>query len=246
MSEDYVFALNRKTSVTEKRIKVILWYILECYSLIIKKNEKYSQNWVKNNTSFKFENYLRNRLVEDYLIANKNLLRQKIPALNDINFSYETEKEYIDTQDNKQKSDKIDIYINKLGLQKEWKEQDENVYFAIECKRIRNLDSDIAGKYGYISDIKKFTIRNHIKTRLPFEGQIAFIENQNINHTTLRKKINDILLNLNSIITDSFLNSVVLNDKYNGTYLSIHQQNMSKQNFSIYHLFLSYSTIVIN
>ena len=240
MSEN-VFILNRKNAIAENRIKLILWYVIECYLLTLKNSEKYSKTWVKNNTNLKFENYLRNRLVEDYLITNKDLLKQKTPALNDINFTYETEKEYIDLQDGKMKSDKIDIYINKLGLQREWKEQDENLYFAIECKRIETL-SDTA---DYICDIEKFSNRNHVMTRLPFEGQIAFIENKNINHITLSGKINKILKNHNSIITDNFLDTIVLNNKFEGTYLSKHQRNTSKQIFSIYHLFFDYSNITV-
>jgi len=237
-----LFVLHRKNAIAEKRIKIILWYVVECYLLTLKNNKQYSKTWVQNNTSLKFENYLRNRLVEDYLEANKDLLKQKTLTLNNIDFSCETEKEYIDAQDNKLKPDKIDIHINKLGLQNEWKKQDKNVYFAIECKRIEKL-SDAS---DYISDIKKFCTRYHIKTRLPFEGQIAFIENQNIHHVTLHNKINEILKNQNSIITDYLLNSTVLNDKFDGSYLSKHQRKAIKQNFSIYHLFFNYSNIVID
>jgi hypothetical protein len=237
-----LFVLHRKNAIAEKQIKIILWYVVECYLLTLKNNKRYSKTWVKKNTRLKFENYLRNRLVEDYLEANKYLLKQKTLTLNNIDFSYETEKEYIDTQDNKLKPDKIDIYINKLGLQNEWKKQDKNVYFAIECKRIEKLSD----ANDYISDIEKFSNRNYIKTRLPFEGQIAFIENQNITHIILREKVNEILQKRNSIITDSFLNPIGLNDKFNESYLSKHQRNTSRENFSIYHLFFNYSNIVIN
>ena len=237
---DNLFVLHRKNAIAEKRIQIILWYVVECYLLTLKNNKKYSKTWVKGNANLKFENYLRNRLVEDYLEANKYLLKQKTLTLNNIDFSYETEKEYIDTQDNKLKSDKIDIYISKLGLQNEWKKQDKNVYFAIECKRIEKLSD----ANDYISDIANFCTRDHVKTRLPFEGQIAFIENQNITHIILRDKVNEILLNHNSIITNSLLNSIVLNEKFESAYLSKHQRKASKQKFSIYHLFLNYSNIV--
>jgi len=243
MSEK-VFVLNRKNAIAEKQIKAILWYVIECYMLTRNDKKEYSKTWVKNNTTIKFENYLRNRLVEDYLIAYKGLLKQKTLTLIDINFTYETEKEYIDLKDGKTKSDKIDIYINKLGLQREWKEQDENLYFAIECKRIRNLDNDIKGKSGYILDIEKFCNRNHKNTRLPFEGQIAFIENGSITHTILYNKINETLQNRKSIITDSLLAPIALNDKFDAAYLSKHKRNTSEQKFSIYHLLFDYSNIV--
>jgi hypothetical protein len=239
MSEELIFIQNRKNTITENRIENIIWYIIECYLLIVKNKEKYSKIWVKKNTKIKFENYLRNRFVEDYLIKNKKILIQEISCLNDINFTYETEKEYIDLQDNKIKSDKIDIYINKLGLQNEWKDNDENIYFVLECKRITKL-SDVA---YYISDIQKFVNRKHINTRLPFEGQIAFIEDKNISYTMLSSKVNESLKKHETIITKSLLNEIVLNNNYNGLYLSIHKRNTDAY-FSIYHLFFDYSNII--
>jgi len=239
MSEELTFIQNRKNTITENRIEKIIWYIIECYLLTMKNKEKYSKIWVKKKTKLKFENYLRNRFVEDYLIKNKTILIQKISSLNEINFVYETEKEYIDLQDNITKMDKIDIYINKLGLQNEWKNKDENIYFALECKRITKL-SDAA---RYVFDIQKFVNRKHINTRLPFEGQIAFIEDKSINYVMLRDKINEILKTHTTIITKSFLTEIVLNNKFNGVYLSIHKRN-ADIDFSIYHLFFDYSNII--
>jgi len=239
MSEEFEFIKNRKNTITENRIENIIWYIIECYLLIVNNKEKYSKKCVKEKTKIKFENYLRNRFVEDYLIKNKTILIQEISCLNEINFAYETEKEYTDLEDNIIKSDKIDIYINKLGLQNEWKNNDENIYFALECKRITKL-SDAA---LYTSDIQKFVNRKHINTRLPFEGQIAFIENKNISHTMLRDKINKILRIHKKIITKSILNEIVLNNKFDGVYLSIHERDTGI-NFSIYHLFFDYSNII--
>jgi hypothetical protein len=239
MSEEFLFIQNRTNTITENRIEKIIWYVIECYLLIVKNNEKYSKTWINKNTKLKYENFLRNRLVEDYLIKNKTILMQEISCLSDINFAYETEKEYVDLQDYKIKSDKIDIYVNKLGLQNEWKDNDENIYFVLECKRIEKL-SDTA---HYTSDIKKFVNRKHIKTRLPFEGQIAFIENKNISYVMLHDKVNEILKNHKAIITKSLLNQIVLNNKHNGAYLSTHKRNNS-DDFSIYHLFFDYSNII--
>jgi hypothetical protein len=239
MSDEFAFIQNRKNAITENQIENIIWYIIECYLLIVNNKKKYSKIQVKKETKLKFENYLRNRFVEDYLVKNKTILIQKISCLNEINFAYETEKEYIDLQDNIVKMDKIDIYINKLGLQNEWKDNDENVYFALECKRITKL-SDAT---RYTSDIQKFVNRKHINTRLPFEGQIAFIEDQNISHVVLCERVNEILKTHETIITKSFLNEIVLNNKFNGVYLSVHERN-ADANFSIYHLFFDYSNII--
>ncbi|MDR1544734.1 MAG: hypothetical protein LBS50_10100 [Prevotellaceae bacterium] len=165
-----------------------------------------------------------------------------MPTLNEINFSYETEKEYTDLQDNKIKSDKIDIYINKLKLKKIWKENDENVYFAIECKRIEQMNDTNINLY--IDDIVKCTNREHRKLRLPFEGQLAFIENQDITHIALSNRINEKLKSKTAIVTDAFLDYLLVNQNYQGTYLSKHKRNNQKL-FSIYHLFLDYSEIVV-
>jgi hypothetical protein len=242
MSED-LFVINRKNAVTEKQIKTILWYVTECYLLTIKENKRYSKTWVKNHTTYKFENYLKNQLVEDYLIKNKDLLKQKTLTLNDINFGCETEKNYIDSQDGKQKQDKIDIYINKLGLRDVWKENDENIYFAIECKRIKKLPDSTK----YVDDMEKFTNRAYINIRLPFEGQLAFIENPTITHVRLHNEINEKLNRRKTVITDNSLSPISIHAQFDGTYLSEHKRNTNKQeSFSIYHLLFDYSDIVVD
>jgi hypothetical protein len=241
-----LFVQRRKNTITKERVEAILCYIIQCYWLALKDNIMFSKDKIKNTTSHKLENYLRNRLVDDYLIKNKKLLERKMPVLNEVNFSKETEQEYVDLQDGKKKPDKIDIYVNKLGLRKLWKEYDENIYFAIECKRIKNLDNDVVSRYGYISDIEKFSNRDYVETRLPYEGQIAFIENQNINHSVLYKRINRALKNHKTIITKKLLESVTLDEKFDGAYLSEHQRIANNMNFSIYHLFFDYSNIVID
>jgi len=242
MNEASGFTLNRKYFITENRIKSVLWYVIECYNIIVQDNVHYSKSYVKNNTTFKFENYLRNRLVDDYLVKNKNILQQKMSELDEINFSCDPEKEYTDLQGNKLKTDKIDIFINKLGLRNVWKENDENIYFAIECKRIEKL-SDTS---KYIGDIGKFTNRKHI-TRLPFEGQLAFIENSSITYVQLFNKINEKLSENKNIITNSLLNPILIHTQFDGTYLSVHKRNTDEQEpFSIYHLLFNYSRIVVD
>jgi hypothetical protein len=243
MSEVSGFILNRRYSITESRIRNILWYVVECYTILRKEGLSYSKQEVKQNTTIAFEDYLRNRFIQDYLVKNKSLLKQKISVLEEINFLCETQKEYIDSQDNKQKPDKIDIYINKLGLKDVWKDNDENIYFAIECKRIERL-SDSA---KYIGDIEKFTNRRYIDIRLPFEGQLAFIENSSITHVLLSNEINEKLNKKKTIITNNLLNTVSIHIQFEGTYLSVHKRNTDKQeSFSIYHLLFNYSDIVVD
>lgn len=235
------FVRKRRLLVTDRRIRQILWYVIECHLIFLGDKITYSQKWVKANTTHKFEDYLKFRLVEDYLVRHKKLLQVNISELEEITFSCETQKEYIDT-DTKLKPDKIDIYINKIGLRNLWKEEDENVYFAIECKRIKIL-SDTT---DYVKDIEKFTKRNHTNLRLPFEGQIAFIENEKLNYKNVTDKINKKLKKSTAIKTLNPLTQTKLHASFTGAYLSKHKKNFGKkQTFSIYHLLFDYSGVVV-
>lgn len=237
------FTQNRTDvlSITNQRITKILWYIIECHQIFIKDNKTYSKDWVNQNTTIHFEDYLKFEFLDSYLIPNKFLLNNLFSELEEIHFSAETQKRYID-KDGKQKPDKIDICINRFGLQEVWNNQAENIYFAIECKRIQQL-ADVS---RYVSDIEKFCNRSHLNTRLPFEGQIAFIENQKLNQTIIVDKINSTLSLNNFITTDSFLTAIKVHNNLNCSFLSIHKKNFSpNQQFTIYHLMFDYSKVVI-
>lgn len=243
MSEASIFASNRKHSITDNRIRNIFWYIGECYILLRNDKRQYSKTFVKEHTTIHFEDFLRFRFVEDYLIKNKSLLKEKTSDLDEINFTSETQKEYIDQVDYKQKPDKIDIFINKLGLAKTWGECENKIYFAIECKRINSL-IDIN---HYIGDLIKFTNRHYIELRLPFEGQLGFIESNSLSNQQIVEDINSRLERSNCIATERLLKSCLINENISSTYKSIHKRNTdNKELFSIYHIFLDYSNIVIN
>lgn len=239
------FIKNRKevVSITFDRIHHILWYTIECYQQLKKDKTIYSKSWVKNNTTYHFEDYLKMELVDKYLIPKKELISKRISQLEQINFSYETQKRYKDLYDGKEKSDKIDIYINKLGLQDEWDEQDENIYFAIECKRISTL-SDCK---DYILDVEKYVDRKHIHHRLPFEGQLAFIEKSQLEAEKIADEINTRLKSNGKINTIQYLQLLQLHNSFQSSYTSIHKRNFEKKDpFSIFHLLFDYSGIVVN
>jgi hypothetical protein len=139
---------------------------------------------------------------------------------------------YIDI-DGKQKPDKIDVYINKLGLQNEWNENDENIYFTIECKRIKIL-SDAK---NYIIDIDKFCNRNHSNLRLPFEGQIGFIENLKLNHSAISTGINNNLKIGTSINTMDYLKNIKLHNNFEGSYSSMHRKNFGSNDVFLFTTF---------
>jgi len=231
--------------LTEFRIRQIVRYVVYCYLQIL--SDKKTYNYSEKGKIPK-EGFLRNGLVNDYLQKsyNKEYFKKYLsdnPSV-EITFHPEEEMTYIiDSETNQPCTDKIDIAIWESSLQSIWSEKtDDEIRFAMECKRIEKL-SDVN---NYILDIEKFSNRNYLYTRLPFEGQIAFIENQKISHTKLRNKINDVLKKHDSIITDIFLTPKVLNEKFDGTYMSKHKRNTNNQFFSIYHLLFNYSNIVVD
>lgn len=243
MSDASLFISKRKHSITENRIKNILWYIGECYTLLLNDRPQYSKQYVKKQTTIHFEDYLRFRLVEDYLVNNKHLLKNRTSHLDEINFTAESQKEYIDKKDGKRKPDKIDIFINRIGLNNTWGLPDEKIYFVIECKRIKNLDDTVL----YIGDIVKFANRDYTELRLPFEGQLGFIESNSLNHSDVAININEKLQKDNNLVTDLPLNPCSLNQNISCTYISKHKRNIGNNDqFSIYHLLLDYSNIVVN
>lgn len=234
---------NDKTALTSNRIDAIIWYVAECYELIKKEKPKYNLSWVKSNTTFNFEDYLKMELVDNYLQKNKPLLHQKLNELVDFSFKYETKEKYKDSTDGINKLDMIDIHISNLGLQKEWNDTNENIYFAIECKRIKIL-SDCE---DYAIDTEKFAIRNYTSTRLPFEGQLAFIENNTLTHSSASNEINRRLPSRKKLTTKQPLKNVTKHNVFNGCYHSIHNRNSTyKEKFEVYHLLFDYSSFVIS
>jgi hypothetical protein len=230
--------------LTESRIRQIVQYVIYCYLRILsdKKTYHYSERG-----KVPKEEFLRNGLLNDYLQKryNKEYFKQNIsdnPAV-DITFHPEETMTYIDQLTNLRSTDKIDIAVCENILQSIWSEKTENeIRFAIECKRIAKL-SDSA---EYIKDIEKFATRRYINVRLPFEGQIAFIENQSITYAQLYEDIKDKLDKKETIITKKNLDYIFLHTEYKGTYLSKHERNFDKrETFSIYHLLLNYSNIVV-
>ena len=239
------FIQNRKRiiGITYNRVNQIIWYVINCYNLIQTAKPAYSKNYVATNTTYSFEDYLKMRLVDDYLKQNKKLLADKISALEDINFLYESVKPFTDINDGIEKSDKIDVFVNKLGLRKEWGVQDEDLYLAIECKRINSL----ADCKNYLVDTQKFCDRQHNPLRIPFEGQIAFIENDILDCTKVSDDLNKRLKTTSTIITDQFLQYFLIDNSFKGSYSSVHKKNFNKkETFQIFHLMFDYSKIVVD
>jgi hypothetical protein len=161
--------------------------------------------------------------------------------LSRIQFITEATRGYIDSKDQKEKPDKIDIYITNLHLDEELISNPQP-YLAIECKRIYKSGS----VDEYISDIQKFTERKHTQTRLPFEGQLAFIESQKYAHNITVENIRQKLQFHPSITTTQLLKPRQFHKEFNASYSSKHKRNFGeKDDFTVYHLMFDYIQIVV-
>lgn len=230
-------------SITYNRIQYIMSYAIECYQILLIDKPIYSKSHVAKHTTYHFEDYLKMEFVDGYLVKNKHLLTGRASSLDDITFNYETIKRFTDLIDGKDKSDKIDVYVNRLGLKDKWAVPEEHLYLAIECKRI-TTQSDCK---DYIEDIQKFCDREHKQLRIPFESQIAFIENSKLTHASVSNEINcNRRLNLNFTITTlQYLKAIKIHSSFLGSYSSVHKKNYKKKDtFEIFHLLLDYSELV--
>jgi len=226
---------SRKNSIdlTQKRIHQILICVIKSYDQISSRGVVFDYS---KRGKIKHEDFLRNRLVDDYLEKELQLINSETV---DYNVNKEVSEEYKSLVDNQLHNDPIDIHISILekSSQITWSGISKT-YFAIECKRLNNTVSE------YVADIQKFTERKYIKSRLPYEGQIGFIENEDWNYVHVKDLINENLSRNRNIKTINNLNSSSLD--FDASYLSKHVRSHNKQSFDIYHLLLDYSKIVIN
>ncbi|WP_017256927.1 hypothetical protein [Pedobacter arcticus] len=231
--------------LTEYRIRSVMKYIIYCYQKTLADNKKYDYS---KRGKIAQEDYIRNGLINDYLSKsyNKKYFKENISdnPFVDITFHPEETKTYIDSVTKEERNDKIDISIYESGIQELWsKKTDDEITFAVECKRfISNDDCK-----EYIKDIKKFTERYQTTFRLPIEGQMAFIENSLLTHSLVVEDINKKLESNPSISTLDYLKSHQISDLFDGSYKSKHRKNFNdREPFKIYHLFLDYSSIIMN
>jgi len=224
---------NRKQlSLTQMRVNEILVCVINSYEKIIAEGIVFDYS---KRGRIKKEDFLRNRLVDDYLVYELNLIES---GTENFTINKETSEEYKSFLDGELHNDPIDIHIVDSALKDYWGKETKP-YFAIECKRL------ISSISSYINDTKKATERDYTRLRLPFEGQLGFIENDKWNHKTIKKIINKNLSSNSYIETIKQLESFRVKAKFEASYLSAHKKK-NKTPFSIIHLFLNYSKIVIN
>lgn len=227
--------------LTEYRIKLVLQYIAHCYLEMINEGKKYD---FSKKGKLQKEDFLRNGLVEDYLSKKqyKDYYKNSISDNPNVEIYFQKEENQVYKNNGKLADDYIDISVKETKLSEVLSgETSDEIKFAIECKRIKE-----ASDYNeYIKDIKKFSERPFTTFRLPFEGQIAFIESAKINYALVKTEINSRLKKSTEIRTIKLLSPLQIHDKFSGSYSSSHQKSFDKKSsFSIYHLFFNYSLIV--
>lgn len=244
-AKKFVQKRNQKFALTLGKVNYIFSYIYFCYDTLISSQIKYSRLFVKNETTDKFENFLKKKLVHDYL---KKLKRNFPPksSIEEILFECEPEMpyQYYDPllQKNIEANDRIDIKVNRIGLQHVWKNiEDQDIYLAIECKILSKLSDNVQ----YLGDIKKFCDREHLQYRLPIEGMLAFKENTNIGAYEFVEDLNNKLKSSQTVTTKQLLTQSRIAAFKKNYFNSIQLRNFgNKKEFSICHLYLDYTNVI--
>lgn len=234
-------------AITRGRITSILAYIAYCHDIQIKDGPRYSRQQVKENTTDKFENYLKKRLVHDYLKKNKKAFSAHAhSAIEDVSFECEPEMPYkqFDKQRGKEReaNDRIDIKVNRLGLQHAWKDTDEqDIYLAIECKIMNTLQDN----NFYQDDMQKFCDRNYLQFRLPVEAMLGFKESKSLAPAQFIDNLNERLRHSEKIETVQLVQPDGVQASHAESFSSSHRRNFEPRlEFTICHLYLDYSRLI--
>ena len=217
-------------------------YVLHCY--LEMKNEKKVYDFSKRGKLQK-EDFLRNGLVDDYLAKQKNkeYYKNYISDNPNVEIYFQKEENQTYSIDDVLADDFIDISIKENRLSDILSgETGDEIKFAIECKRIKK-ESDCD---EYIKDIRKFSERPFTTYRLPFEGQVAFLEEAAFGHELITAIINKKLSSNKTIITTDFLMKIEIDEQFDSCYRSNHQRGyVPQRKFSVFHMFLDYSSNII-
>jgi hypothetical protein len=232
---------NPTGGVINTTVSEIMRYVIDCYLVMINDKPIFSKSKFKETTTYKFEDYLSDRFVDDYLRMNRKEYFAQT-QLSQIIFTKQSSERYEDCNTQIQQPDLIDVYITGLNLHEELCSNPQP-YLAIECKRIyKSVSVD-----EYIDDIRKFTEREYYLARLPFEAQMAFIESHKYAHNITVENINQKLQIHRSIKTTQSLKPIQFHEKFDASYSSKHKRNFGAMDiFSIFHLLFDYSQIVVH
>jgi hypothetical protein len=239
-----LFTKNTR-KLTQKRVEMVLRYVIYCYQMMTSEGRTYKKSdfWNEAKTRLNLEEGLSEKLVNDYLGIwdNKNHYKRNISDKPDVEIYFNLESKQSYTENGTIKDDYIDIKVQETGISNILGEAgiQEQIHLALECKVIEK------GYSEYVSDIQKMCDRSFNTHRLNFEGQIAYILNSGYTHLSVRAGINSNLSSNTGIVTIQDLKPQIIKSKFDSTYLSIHKRNHNQKEFSIYHLMFDYSKVVI-
>lgn len=238
---------SKEEKLTQKRVEMAMQYIVYCYQKMIQEQKKYQKTEFLNSKGkrLNLEEGLSEKLVNEYLGVWENLDYYKNcisdkPGVH-LFFNNETKQSY--TDDGVVKDDFIDIKIQDTELSNIWGSSGipQQIHIALECKVVEN------GYSQYVSDIIKMSSRPFNTPRLQFEGQIAYITNSKYSHSKVVSGVNKHLETNTQIVTIQQLTQNKICIDFDACYLSIHRRIHSNQaNFTIYHLLLDYTSIVVD
>lgn len=243
-------ALNfrkKELVLTQKRVEYVMQYFIYCYQKMVFDGKTYSKSSTLNpaGTRNNLEEFLNEKLVIDYLGVweNKLFYKSNISDIESIDIFFSNESKQSYNASGVLKDDFIDIKIIEIGISNIWGNAGakQQIHLAIECKIIEN------GFTEYVSDIEKMCERNFNSPRLPFEGQIAYINNSVYTHQSVSKGINQNLAKHSIVKTNQDLTPIVICKGSDESYFSKHKRNYTPNSpFTIYHLLLDYSKIIVN
>ncbi|TAF74419.1 MAG: hypothetical protein EAZ53_09255 [Bacteroidetes bacterium] len=236
------FKANSLEKSTRLRVKLIMKYIIHCYLMMVKEGKTYS---FSEKGKLKKEDFLRNGLVNDYLSQKPNKDYFKNHISDEPKFEIFFQKEELQEYEigGVKQEDFIDISVKDSILSSLSGEiSNDEIRLAVECKRVKNNNDYLE----YTKDIQKFADRPYTTFRLPYEAQIAFIENEQLNPAIVSKEICLILEKSQSIQTTQNLIPIKIHDNFEASYHSSHKRNHSENiEFSITHLFFNYFEVVV-
>ncbi|MDR2544066.1 MAG: hypothetical protein LBD03_00705 [Methanobrevibacter sp.] len=209
----------------KNQFQKILSLIVFSYNQILDNNEQVYKNYKLRNPpkNVSLENILTNMLVR-YIRKNKGKFELGL-------FGFELEPS-TEIDSNNYTEGFLDIKVTNLTSSFDNK-NNENIYFALECKR---LDLSAKPKLYAEQGIKRFKTGKYSKI-VPFGGMIGYSELRQENILEIVEKINDFMGNEHLILSDFI--------EFDFCFESSHDR-INLSNIHLYHLILDYSDIIMD
>ncbi|HLP61768.1 MAG TPA: hypothetical protein VK186_23205 [Candidatus Deferrimicrobium sp.] len=232
-----IFSKRREQKQCFKQFREVLRLIIFCYRKKVQQGDAVSLSKIREETGITPEDYLKYRLVEDYLRKYKRLF----PAIAHLHFLHETGQYHRE----KEKETFNDIAVYSITVGNAWKLSEkfdeEDYYFCFECKRLKNL-----GKNQFYIDqgIMRY-VENAYARAMPFAGMIGFVEKGDI--IRIKDDINLRLSKLNisgELTTIEFLRFFKVEETFEFSYSSRHER-VQNSPIAMHHLFLDYSSLLL-